>query len=88
MWYKNKSATFSEPEISFAGFDFADAFGGDGAYFFVGDPVEFGGNDIFADIFGIGALTLENAHTVAAPTGFTARELTYTVPDFRNKKVR
>ena len=40
-----------------------------------------------ADIFGIGALTLENAHTVAAPTGFTARELTYTVPDFRNKKV-
>lgn len=41
-----------------------------------------------ADIFGIGALTLENAHTVAAPTGFTARELTYTVPDFRNKKVR
>ena len=41
-----------------------------------------------SDIFGIGALTLENAHTVAAPTGFTARELTYTVPDFRNKKVR
>ena len=41
-----------------------------------------------SDIFGIGALTLENAHTVAAPTGFAARELTYTVPDFRNKKVR
>jgi hypothetical protein len=41
-----------------------------------------------SDIFGIGALKLENAHTVAAPTGFTARELTYTVPDFRNKKVR
>lgn len=40
-----------------------------------------------ADIFGIGALTLENAHTVASPTGFTARELTYSVPDFRTKKV-
>lgn len=39
-----------------------------------------------SDIFGIGALVLENAHTVAAPTGFTARELTYAVPDFRSKK--
>ncbi len=40
-----------------------------------------------SDIFGIGALTLENAHTVAAPTGFSARELTYTVPDIRQKRV-
>ena len=41
-----------------------------------------------SDFFGIGALKLENAHTGAAPTGFTARELTYTVPDFNHKKVR
>ena len=40
-----------------------------------------------SDIFGIGALTLENAHTIAAPTGFTARELTYTVPNIRLKQV-
>lgn len=41
-----------------------------------------------SDIFGIGALTLENAHTVAAPTGFTARELTYTIPNIRHKQAR
>lgn len=41
-----------------------------------------------SDVFGVGVLTLENAHTVAAPNGFTARELTYAVPDFRNKKGR
>ena len=41
-----------------------------------------------SDVFGIGALKLENAHTVAAPTGFTARELTYTVPNIRPKQVR
>lgn len=40
-----------------------------------------------SDAFGIGKLSLEHAHTVAAPTGFTARELTYTVPEIR-KKVR
>lgn len=36
-----------------------------------------------SDIFGIGKLSLAYAHTVAAPTGFTARELTYTVPEIR-----
>lgn len=41
-----------------------------------------------SDIFGIGQLSLEHAHTVAAPTGFTARELTYTVPDIRTKGVK
>lgn len=35
------------------------------------------------DIFGIGALKLDSARVVPAPTGFTARELTYSVPDFR-----
>ena len=40
-----------------------------------------------SDIFGIGALKLENAQTVAAPTGFTARELTYSVPNIRPKQV-
>lgn len=41
-----------------------------------------------SDIFGIGALTLEHVRTVAAPTGFTARELTYTIPDFRHRQVQ
>ncbi len=41
-----------------------------------------------SDIFGIGALTLEHAHTVAAPAGFSARELTYTIPEIRHKKVQ
>lgn len=35
-----------------------------------------------SDIFGIGALKLDSARVVPAPTGFTARELTYSVPDF------
>lgn len=38
-----------------------------------------------SDAFGIGALSLEYARTVPAPTGFTARELTYTVPEIRKK---
>ena len=38
-----------------------------------------------SDVFGIGALSLDNVKTVAAPTGFTAREITYRVPNFRNK---
>lgn len=38
-----------------------------------------------SDIFGIGRLSLEHAHTVSAPTGFTARELTYTVPEIRKR---
>lgn len=39
-----------------------------------------------ADIFGIGGLTLLSARTVPAPTGFSAREMTYYVPDFRKRK--
>lgn len=39
-----------------------------------------------SDIFGIGRLKLISARTVPAPTGFSAREMTYIVPDFRNKK--
>lgn len=39
-----------------------------------------------ADIFGIGKLTLASARTVPAPTGFSAREMTYIVPDFRKWK--
>lgn len=39
-----------------------------------------------ADIFGIGGLTLVSARTVPAPTGFSAREMTYIVPDFRKRK--
>lgn len=39
-----------------------------------------------ADIFGVGCLTLVSARTVPAPAGFTAREMTYVVPEFRKKK--
>lgn len=39
-----------------------------------------------ADIFGIGGLTLVSARTVPAPTGFSAREMTYIVPDFRKRR--
>ena len=39
-----------------------------------------------ADIFGIGGLTLLSARTIPAPTGFSAREMTYVVPDFRKRK--
>lgn len=39
-----------------------------------------------ADVFGIGQLTLKSARIVAAPTGFTARELTYEIPDFRGNQ--
>ena len=38
-----------------------------------------------SDIFGIGKLSLEHAHTIPAPTGFSARELTYTVPEIRKR---
>lgn len=38
-----------------------------------------------SDIFGIGKLSFESARTIPAPTGFTARELMYSVPEFRNK---
>lgn len=40
-----------------------------------------------SDIFGIGALKLQSVSTVAAPTGFAAREMTYSVPDFQKKGV-
>lgn len=39
-----------------------------------------------SDIFGIGKLTLVSARTVPAPTGFSAREITYTVTDFLTGK--
>lgn len=38
-----------------------------------------------SDVFGLGELTLESVHTVNAPAGFSARELTYNMPDFTNK---
>lgn len=38
-----------------------------------------------SNIFGIGNLTLNSARVVPAPTGFAARELTYSVPNFQNK---
>lgn len=40
-----------------------------------------------SDIFGIGNLTLDSVNTVSSPTGFTARELTYKISDFKNKGV-
>lgn len=39
-----------------------------------------------SDIFGIGALQLASARVIPAPTGFTARELTYVVPDFSRRR--
>lgn len=38
-----------------------------------------------SDIFGIGKLQLESVKTVSAPVGYTARELTYRVADFKSK---
>ncbi len=38
-----------------------------------------------SDIFGIGALKLESIKTMSAPVGYTARELTYSVSDFKSK---
>lgn len=40
-----------------------------------------------SDVFGIGVLSLDSVKTVSSPTGFTAREITYYVSDFRNKSV-
>lgn len=40
-----------------------------------------------SDVFGIGLLTLDSVKTVSSPTGFTARELTYRIADFKNKGV-
>lgn len=39
------------------------------------------------DLVGIGRLTLTSVKTIAAPTGFSARELIYNVSDFKNKGV-
>lgn len=36
--------------------------------------------------YGIGALSLQSVRTAAAPAGFSAREITYTVPGFSGKK--
>lgn len=41
-----------------------------------------------SDVFGIGKLTLDSVRSIPCPIGFSARELTYTVPDFRRKGVR
>lgn len=35
--------------------------------------------------FGVGKLILDEVHTVPAPTGFTAREMTYVVPNFARR---
>lgn len=35
-----------------------------------------------SDAFGIGQLLLESVRTIPSPNGFTARELTYSVPEF------
>lgn len=40
-----------------------------------------------SEVFGIGCLTLNSVKTISSPTGFTARELTYFISDFRNKGV-
>lgn len=40
-----------------------------------------------SDIFGIGVLTLDSVKTVSSPTGFTAREITYSISDFRDRGV-
>lgn len=41
-----------------------------------------------SDIFGVGELTLLSARVVPAPVGFAAREMTYRVPDFREKRMK
>lgn len=40
-----------------------------------------------SEMFGIGQLKLDYARTIPAPIGFTARELSYTVHEFKNKGV-
>lgn len=40
-----------------------------------------------ADVYGIGKLTLLSARTVPAPTGFSAREMTYAVPTFKKRNI-
>lgn len=36
-----------------------------------------------SDLFGVGGLSLVSVRTISAPENFTARELTYKVPDFK-----
>ena len=38
-----------------------------------------------SDIFGIGELTLTSCRAAPAPTGFSARELTYKISDFKDR---
>lgn len=39
-----------------------------------------------SDYFGIGQLRLKSVRTISSPTGFTAREATYVVSDFRGNQ--
>lgn len=41
-----------------------------------------------SDLFGVGRLTMLSVKTVAAPAGFSAREITYQVPDFLEKDIQ
>lgn len=41
-----------------------------------------------ADLFGVGQLALTSITTVPAPSGFTARELVYQVPNFHTNNTR
>ncbi len=41
-----------------------------------------------ADLFGVGQLSLTSITTIPAPSGFTARELVYQIPNFHTKNVR
>jgi len=36
-----------------------------------------------SDLFGVGKLTLKSVHSLAAPIGFSVRELVYEVPSFK-----
>ena len=38
-----------------------------------------------SDLFGIGQLQLESVRVISAPAGFTARELTYKMPEFNTR---
>lgn len=40
-----------------------------------------------SEVFGIGKLTLDSIRTVSAPNGFSAREITYRIADFKDKGV-
>lgn len=40
-----------------------------------------------SDIFGIGTLCLASVKTIASPAGFTTRELTYKISDFKDKGI-